>query len=468
MSNDTTCTDEGEQSAPASGAQPGKRVSRRGLFRVGAVTGLTAAGAYAAMLPGMRSDVNAAPAPAGSGKSSLVAQASGTTVNVITKDYSFAFDMTDIPAGMVTFNLSNQGMKPHNLTFTSLDMKSATIRPGETTQFTANLDAGMVPYICSIPTHADLGMKGNLNIVPAIPAPATDSGTVVNVIEKDFSFEFDTSMIPAGMVTFNIVNQGVAPHNLEFTTINQVSETSNAGEMTQFTVNLQPGDYPYICNIPGHEQLGMKGTLTVIPAMANPAPAATTDGTTVNVVTKDYSFTFDKTDIPAGMVTFNISNQGMRPHNLSFTSLNMTSMTIRNGEMTQFTVNLDAGMVPYICAIPGHADLGMKGNLNVLPAAPAAVPAAMTGGTMVNVVTKDYSFEFDKTNIPAGMVTFNIVNQGTKPHNLTFTSLDMKSATIRGGEMTQFTVNLDAGMVPYICSIPTHADLGMKGTLTIQ
>lgn len=164
MSNDTTCTDEGDESAPASDAQSGKRVSRRTMFRAGVVTGLTVAGAYAAVLPGMRSDVNAAPAPAGSGNAAFAAADGGTTVNVIAKDYSFEFDMTDIPAGMVTFNIVNQGTKPHNLAFTSLDMKSMTIRGGETTQFTVNLDAGMVPYICSIPTHAELGMKGALTI----------------------------------------------------------------------------------------------------------------------------------------------------------------------------------------------------------------------------------------------------------------------------------------------------------------
>ena len=91
----------------------------------------------------------------------------------------------------------------------------------------------------------------------------TAAGTTVNVIEKDFAFAFDTSAVPAGTVTFAITNQGPSPHNLAFTSINKVSETINAGQTTKFTVDFQAGTYPFICNIPGHEQLGMKGTLTV-------------------------------------------------------------------------------------------------------------------------------------------------------------------------------------------------------------
>jgi gluconate 2-dehydrogenase gamma chain len=92
---------------------------------------------------------------------------------------------------------------------------------------------------------------------------AAAGGMTVNVIEKDFAFAFDKSTVSPGTVTFAIVNQGPSPHNLAFTSINKVSETINAGQTTKFVVDLQAGTYPFICNIPGHEQLGMKGTLTV-------------------------------------------------------------------------------------------------------------------------------------------------------------------------------------------------------------
>lgn len=88
-------------------------------------------------------------------------------------------------------------------------------------------------------------------------------GTQVSVVMKDFSFAFDKGSVPPGDVTFNLVNQGQAVHNLDFTSLNKVSETIGPNQTTKFTVTFQPGMYDYICNIPGHAQLGMKGTLTV-------------------------------------------------------------------------------------------------------------------------------------------------------------------------------------------------------------
>ena len=35
------------------------------------------------------------------------------------------------------------------------------------------------------------------------------------------------------------------------------------GKTSTFTVNLKPGKYTFYCQVPGHEQAGMKGTLTV-------------------------------------------------------------------------------------------------------------------------------------------------------------------------------------------------------------
>ncbi len=35
------------------------------------------------------------------------------------------------------------------------------------------------------------------------------------------------------------------------------------GQTSSITVNLKPGKYTFYCPVPGHEQAGMKGTLTV-------------------------------------------------------------------------------------------------------------------------------------------------------------------------------------------------------------
>ncbi len=85
----------------------------------------------------------------------------------------------------------------------------------------------------------------------------------VNVIEKDFAIALDKSSVAAGTISFAIKNDGPSPHNLTFPDLKKVSETIDAGATTKLTVDLKAGMYTDICDVPGHEQLGMKGTLTV-------------------------------------------------------------------------------------------------------------------------------------------------------------------------------------------------------------
>lgn len=545
MSNDTTRTDEGEESAMTPDAQPdaqpdaptGKRVSRRGLFRAGAATGLTAAGAYAAVLPGVRSDADAAPAPAAVIPVSQVQQmgdvpagantlAGYTFFNPLMVDVIVAAAERIIPkddngpgatdAGVVYFidrQLSSEygmvgkryGAGPFtNGNSNQGDQSGLSMRD----RYRIGID-GMQAYAQATfqKDFKDLGPDQQDQILrdmeggKATGFPGSGGQTFFTLLVNHVKAGFFADPIYGGnrdLVGWKMIGYPGAQ-------IVYQNWISRYGEkFTEPFMSLadhqealhQPSGGAMMSMPPAPSTGGAAATAAAVAPPARVAtgsagtavPAAMAGGTMVNVITKDYSFEFDKTDIPAGMVTFNLSNQGMRPHNLSFTSLNMTSMTIRNGEMTQFTVNLQPGMVPYICSIPGHADLGMKGNLNIIPAmsampaqpaangtpapAPAAMgppaPAAMAGGTTVNVIEKDFSFAFDTSMIPAGMVTFNIVNQGQAPHNLEFTTINKVSETSNAGQMTKFTVDLQPGDYPYICNIPGHAQLGMKGTLTVK
>ena len=97
----------------------------------------------------------------------------------------------------------------------------------------------------------------------AANAPAGMGGNSVNVTMKDFAIALDKSSVSPGNVTFAIMNAGPTPHNLAFPDLNKVSETIAAGATTKLMVDLKAGMYAYICSVPGHEQLGMKGMLTV-------------------------------------------------------------------------------------------------------------------------------------------------------------------------------------------------------------
>jgi uncharacterized cupredoxin-like copper-binding protein len=38
---------------------------------------------------------------------------------------------------------------------------------------------------------------------------------------------------------------------------------SNSGQSDQLKVDLKPGKYTFFCDIPGHREAGMEGTITV-------------------------------------------------------------------------------------------------------------------------------------------------------------------------------------------------------------
>lgn len=97
-------------------------------------------------------------------------------------------------------------------------------------------------------------------------APAASgggSGATINATEKDFAIALDNSSVAAGSVTFKITNQGPSPHNISIKEMKKTSDTIDGGKTGQLTVDLPAGAYTVICDISGHEQLGMSTKITV-------------------------------------------------------------------------------------------------------------------------------------------------------------------------------------------------------------
>ena len=97
------------------------------------------------------------------------------------------------------------------------------------------------------------------------PPPPLPSG-VVAVEAKDFQFTPSTLTIPAGSVTFSIRNAGSQEHEFEVFKGDQVVDEVEGivpGLTKDATMTLEAGDYTFVCKLNGHDQLGMKGTLTV-------------------------------------------------------------------------------------------------------------------------------------------------------------------------------------------------------------
>lgn len=84
--------------------------------------------------------------------------------------------------------------------------------------------------------------------------------------DNGLAFTQTTLTAPAGMVTITLGNEAQVPHNVAVRgqgVDSPVSETISGGASTMLTVDLQAGEYEYYCAVPGHEEAGMIGRLTV-------------------------------------------------------------------------------------------------------------------------------------------------------------------------------------------------------------
>jgi plastocyanin len=74
-------------------------------------------------------------------------------------------------------------------------------------------------------------------------------------------FTASKATAPAGKVTINFDNTSGVPHNIAIAGKGKTPITPNG--KGSFTATYAPGTYTFFCEVPGHEQAGMKGTLTV-------------------------------------------------------------------------------------------------------------------------------------------------------------------------------------------------------------
>jgi len=81
------------------------------------------------------------------------------------------------------------------------------------------------------------------------------------------NLKFDKSSLSAkaGTVTITMDNPSSLPHGVAIkgNGANATGKIVNKGGKSVVTVKLKPGTYEFYCPVPGHEQAGMKGTLTV-------------------------------------------------------------------------------------------------------------------------------------------------------------------------------------------------------------
>jgi uncharacterized cupredoxin-like copper-binding protein len=101
----------------------------------------------------------------------------------------------------------------------------------------------------------------------ATPTPAAKGQTLTLSAVPSGQFKFDKSSLTAkaGNVTLKMSNPSSVTHGIAVKgyAVDKQGPQVNKGATSTVTVNLKPGTYTFYCPVPGHEQGGMKGTLTV-------------------------------------------------------------------------------------------------------------------------------------------------------------------------------------------------------------
>jgi uncharacterized cupredoxin-like copper-binding protein len=94
---------------------------------------------------------------------------------------------------------------------------------------------------------------------------------------------------------------------------------------------------------------------------------------------------------------------------------------------------------------------------------------ANAGGATINVTLQEMTVALDKTQAPAGTVTFVVQNNGHAPHNFAIkgNGVEQKTPLLESGQSATLTVDLSPGTYEYECAVPGHAMAGMRGTLTV-
>jgi uncharacterized cupredoxin-like copper-binding protein len=167
-------------------------------------------------------------------------------------------------------------------------------------------------------------------VAPAPPAPPATPNVAVTV--KDFSITPSVTQAPAGLIDFNVTDNGpveheflifqtdLAPDQLPVGADGRVDESSDkiskvldsganipVGSTKTFHAALVQGNYVLVCNLPGgHYKAGMHTAFTVT--------APVTAAVNVAVTVKDFSITPSVTTAKGGLLDFAVTDNGPVEH----------------------------------------------------------------------------------------------------------------------------------------------------------
>jgi plastocyanin len=288
--------------------------------------GVSAAPSASASEPAASASASASAEPSASASASAGAS-SGTTGELEMTALDFSYEVAStVQAGPTTISMKNDGQEEHQAQMARLadgkkvgDVLTAlqsndfaaffgivtlaggptSVLPGETGTVGLPLEPGNYVFLCFVTSadnthHFAKGMVAPLEVTEPATAGELPAGDA-SMTAKDFTFEgLDT--LTAGPHTVSFTNEGPQPHEATIVkladgvTVDDLKDAFNATEPptgpppftsaggiaaiaananATFDVDLEPGDYAFLCFVPdpatnkAHAQLGMVTPLTV-------------------------------------------------------------------------------------------------------------------------------------------------------------------------------------------------------------
>jgi hypothetical protein len=88
--------------------------------------------------------------------------AGGTRVAVTEKEW--AIQIGEVPSGVVTFAVRNDGAVEHNFVIKETGARLDGLQPGQTKEFTVTLQPGTYTVVCDIAGHEEAGMHTTITV----------------------------------------------------------------------------------------------------------------------------------------------------------------------------------------------------------------------------------------------------------------------------------------------------------------
>ena len=388
---------------------------------------------------------------------------------------------------------------------------STTAAPGAATPTASAAPGAATPTASAAPVGATAAASGTGAAPSAVPAPSATPvalgftpGTKDSPRVVDMTVDDNLNFIPGFVtvadgetVTFSLTNVGTVEHEFMVGPSADVLADKEgtpeiagitAGKTVTLTTTFNgPGPFIFACHAPGHFKHGMRGWIQVVGA-GLPAVGTKDNPRLVRLDMND-QLKFDPTDVQVAQgetITFVLTNSGEAVHEFQVGPADLVAADTVDGTLNVEIKPLDAGSTnaitytfsgpgPYAfaCHEPGHYENGMAGTITLVAPgalttpAPSATPVAAAGSSgTISITAVDLVFEPQMVMVQApGTYAVNLTNNGSTGHDVTFE--DGTTIAAEPGTTATGTVQVPAGGLNFICSIPGHAEAGMSGMVMI-